>query len=49
MHLDLGLSKISYDKLKFYSDEHKHQLLPCYNTMQTAAEKILPKSIKESL
>ena len=49
MHLDLGLSKISYDKLKKYSEHYGHDLLPCYNTMMTAANNILPKSVKDNL
>ena len=49
MHLDLGLSKIGYDKLKLYSEAYNHNLLPCYNTMSKAGDKILPKSVKEKL
>ena len=49
MHLDLGLSRISYDKLKKYIKTYGYDLLPCYPVMMTAAEQILPKSLKEKL
>ena len=49
MHLDIGLSKSDYNKLKLYSDTYEHYLLPCYDVLLSAANDILPKSLKQKL